>query len=117
MGAGGREAEERKRVRLQRGSWRLGQGREQGGFPFPPLSAHARQPIPTLLERRERKEQKAKRKKILLIIWHVSARCPGSNDSDPTGTPRTCVIGPVQTEEGCQLWGRTEGGRSVSGVL
>lgn len=30
---------------------------------------------------------------------------PGSNDSDSTGTPRICTIGPIYTrDEGRQFW-------------
>lgn len=58
-----------------------------------------RKPIPTVLEKKEeRKKREEGKRKSFLIIRHVSARYSGSNDSDPIGTPRICIIGTVQTE-------------------
>lgn len=72
-----------------------------------------RKPIPTVLEKKEeRKKREEGKRKSFLIIRHVSARYSGSNDSDPIGTPRICIIGTVQTEMKDPV---LEGGRRAEG--
>lgn len=82
----------------------------RGGFPSPPgSSARGSQLQPS---QKERQTPEATRKQVLLTTGHVSARCPGSNASDPAGTPRTVCWGL------CRPRGRMpglEGGRGAGG--
>lgn len=90
-------------------------GRRPASFPSAPAPAPARQPIPTLLQQKGRKKLEAKRKEVLLVMWHVPARCPGSEDSAPP-EPRPWGLGPVQTprRRGARSRGRIASRRPAS---